>query len=361
MYSLFYTEKSFQTSYGQKTRAVNNALSCHQTAIALLCSVVLLLASTKALAENYVPYGDTFEPRTYEYNRTPRKGYRVITKDPNVWVYTSEFAQRFGMPEEWVDDTLEGAQAVAYRIEASNRERCGYFGEKESCRPDLQCVFDVYLTDEDSAKLPWESHKSADWQNWDSSRSFLAVQEESDLWYWHDEVNDITYVRTGPTGLRSVVYVEGPPSKKRNEPFSGQGPIRVREYRRDFYQGLDLIELNGCLMVRADNPVRIYFLDPLPSMRELKYRLPNGKIDHPKIEKAEKARYAKFNSGTPPHKVKLPNTYMNKVKVHDKAVRYNRSLAKETLMRLKKGEIDTQTTVPNQTISEQQNKEASDD
>jgi hypothetical protein len=33
-------------------------------------------------------------------------------KDIHVWVYTSKFAKRFGMPQEWVDDELKGAEAL---------------------------------------------------------------------------------------------------------------------------------------------------------------------------------------------------------------------------------------------------------
>jgi hypothetical protein len=28
-------------------------------------------------------------------------------KDTNVWVYTSAFAKRFGMPQQWIDDDLK--------------------------------------------------------------------------------------------------------------------------------------------------------------------------------------------------------------------------------------------------------------
>jgi hypothetical protein len=33
-------------------------------------------------------------------------------------VYTSKFAKRFGMPQEWVDDELKGAEALAYRLDS---------------------------------------------------------------------------------------------------------------------------------------------------------------------------------------------------------------------------------------------------
>jgi flagellar biosynthesis protein FlhB len=34
----------------------------------------------------------------------------------HVWVYTSKFAKRFGMPKEWVDDELKGAEALWPRL-----------------------------------------------------------------------------------------------------------------------------------------------------------------------------------------------------------------------------------------------------
>ncbi len=270
-------------------------------ALALFISLSLLSVTNRALAESYVPYGYKFEPLPkYDELRKPAKGRGTYLKDPNVWVYTREFAERFGMPERWIDESLKGAQAVAYLVEASNTQSCGFFGEKENCRPRLYCIFDLYITDEESAKLPWESHKSADWIGKDSSRVFLNSQHEEDHWHWTDEVRGIRYVRRGPTGLRSVVFVEGPPSKKHDWVYSGQGPMYMRSYRRDFFKGLDLLELTGCMVTRADKPVRIYFLDPQPSMNEPQYRLPNGEVNRLKLDAAKKLRHEKWNAGNPP-------------------------------------------------------------
>lgn len=149
----------------------------------------------------------------------------------------------------------------------------------------------VYLRDEDSAKLPWNSHKSADWRNLDSSRAFLTPQQESDYLYRKDEVNDKRYVNRGPTGLRSIVYVGGAPSKKhKGRMYSSQGGMRVQEYHRDFYKGLDLIELNSCSVVGTIQPVRFYFLDPQPNIYEAKYRLSNGSIDREKSNAAKSSQ-----------------------------------------------------------------------
>ena len=289
-------------------------------------------------AENYVPYGYKFEPYDYEINIKPRKGSDTYLKDPNVWVYTSSFAERFGMPEKWIDDSLKGAEAVAFRIESSNTETCGYFGDEEQCRPNIYCIFDVYLKDEDGRKLPWESQKPSEWQDWDSSMGFLSAQIEEDHWYWFDELNDRRYVRLGSVGLRSVVFVEGPPTEKhgRTQVFSGQGPMYVHEYRRDFFKGLDLIELRSCMLPNVMKPARIYFLDPLPDTDEPIYRFPDGSINRRKYELEKQKRYDLWGSGATPHKVVLPDEYMDKLREHDKSQRHYRSLQSEVQNNLAK-------------------------
>ena len=295
---------------------------------ALLSGLVSFLPTT--VADNYVPVRYKFEPLPkYDELRKPRKGRSTYLKDPNVWVYSRDFAERFGMPERWIDNTLEGAEAVAFRIEGSRKEFCGYFGEENNCRNNFYCVFDVYLTDEDSKKLPWESHKLSEWRNDGSSRALLSPQTEEDYWYWYDEQEDRRYVRRGPTGLRSVVFVEGPPSKDSKKVYSGQEPMSVKSYRRDFFSGLDLVELKGCMAVSADQPVRIYFLDPQPSMEDPQYRRSDGSVDMAKLESAEKLLFSRMFSGRPPHKIKLPDAYMDKVRTHNKKYRHERSLATE--------------------------------
>ena len=301
-----------------------------------------------AHAENYVPYGYQFEKLPlYEELRKPRKGQGTYLKDPNVWVYTNAFAERFGMPKKWVDDSLEGAEAIAYRVEVSNIEQCGFFGEVENCRPQPSCVYDVYLKDGDSAKLPWGSHKPANWRD-DSSTNLLSIQNAEDYWYYTDETSGHRYVRRGPTGLRSVVFVEGPPITKRghDQAYSGQGPMYVDAYRRDFFKGLDLIKLRSCILPNAQTPAHIYFLDPQPSMNEPKYRLPNGRVNHEKLEAAERLASTNMGKGTPPHKVKLPDAYMAKVKAHDEAQRQKRSLAHEAWKRFVSGDSATQPVAP---------------
>ena len=53
--------------------------------------------------------------------------------DPNVYVYTAEFARRFQMPPQWVSEELVGADAVAFRVVAAEKT-CGWVGNPQACR-----------------------------------------------------------------------------------------------------------------------------------------------------------------------------------------------------------------------------------
>ncbi len=80
------------------------------------------------------------------YYSGPRQGRVRYTKDTFVWVVTPEFARRFCMPEQFVDATLKGAEAIAYRIEADPFEEiCGWGGNKEVCGAARRARFEVYL------------------------------------------------------------------------------------------------------------------------------------------------------------------------------------------------------------------------
>ncbi|MCB2218458.1 MAG: hypothetical protein KQH59_20550 [Desulfobulbaceae bacterium] len=69
----------------------------------------------------------------------------VIIKDNNVWVFNEAARKRFGMPQEWQDDGLKGAELAAFRIEPSGRLRCHNQGDKEVCVPSYECVIELYI------------------------------------------------------------------------------------------------------------------------------------------------------------------------------------------------------------------------
>jgi len=314
--------------------------------IILILIPMIFITTTKA--EKYVPYDYKFTPMPkYEELRKPGAGRNTYTKDPHVWVYTSEFAKRFGMPEKWIDDSLEGAQAIAYRAETSNVEKCGWFGEIDNCGKSPDCVLEIYIKDEDSAKLPWSSEISVEWNKWDRSTIFLRMQYEDDLWYWTDEVNNRRYIRN-MYDFSGITFVGGPPKLLRNKSVGGRkkkvyttyASLRIKDYRRSFFKGLDFFKANNCLFFSMRKPVRLYFQNPYPDIYNPKYRLPDGEINFNKIKTAEQIFYDNEYTGNPLHKVRIPDAYYDRAKEYNKKVRHLRSLGVKVLKRFTDKEIN---------------------
>ena len=121
-----------------------------------------------------------FETFTGEGRKGNSRFNGPYAKDRHVWVYTSAFAKRFGMPEEWVDDKLYGAEAIAYRVDWGYYDpMCGYFGELENCRPTPACVIDLYIPD--SANLPWNTDIQYDSKYGYKSKGFLRPQSTANF------------------------------------------------------------------------------------------------------------------------------------------------------------------------------------
>jgi hypothetical protein len=173
---------------------------------------------------------DTYATRFTAAGRQAARLTGTYSKDPNIWVYTSAFAKRFGMPEEWIDDDLNGAEAVAYRIDWDVFGiSCGYFGEQETCRPSSACVLDFYVPD--SAALLWNTTTQYESYYGRKSSEFLKSQYANDKpgylsklaqrgQHYHVGLDDVGH-RSGITGNNIM------------------GSFFMLEFDRDIYQGLE--------------------------------------------------------------------------------------------------------------------------
>lgn len=97
-------------------------------------------------------------PTWYRYMHGEQgPGQGVFLADPNVWVYTTEFARRAGMPLEWASDELKGVTAAAFRMQTLGAEmECGWGGNPRACKPAVQCVLEFYF-DRQQHPLPWRA------------------------------------------------------------------------------------------------------------------------------------------------------------------------------------------------------------
>jgi hypothetical protein len=94
---------------------------------------------------------------SYEARILNRGGIR--NRDPNIYVYTPAFGQRFQMPVQWESKALQGADAVAFRVMPTYAS-CGWGGDRQACREDeVRCVLDVYF-DQQRNPLPWDPRMS---------------------------------------------------------------------------------------------------------------------------------------------------------------------------------------------------------
>jgi hypothetical protein len=89
--------------------------------------------------------------RTYDEWFVERKSVHV--QDPYTWVYTEAFAKDFGMPDRWIDQSLTGADALAFRT-ASSFDLCGWNGNKDACNTSSDCILEMYFN-RTSNPLPW--------------------------------------------------------------------------------------------------------------------------------------------------------------------------------------------------------------
>jgi hypothetical protein len=111
---------------------------------------VLVLAQ---LANAQRPEPPPIEERRYEDNFTFKYG-TSFSKDPWTWGYTKEFAERFRMPEQWIEPEMKGILAIAFRVtDMGQISACGLGGREDNCWTSAICQFDIYY--DNSIKLPW--------------------------------------------------------------------------------------------------------------------------------------------------------------------------------------------------------------
>lgn len=108
------------------------------------------------LASAQRPEPPPIEDRRYEDNFTfkPTTAGWTFTKDPWTWGYTKEFAERFRMPEKWIEPEMKGILAIAFRVtDVGQGVTCGLGGREDNCWPSVVCQFDIYY--DNSIQLPW--------------------------------------------------------------------------------------------------------------------------------------------------------------------------------------------------------------
>lgn len=180
-------------------------------AVVLACLVVASVIQAPALVwaeqKRVMP--------TYEQMRPPfRKG--VFFKDNNVWVYTSDFAKKFGMPTGWVDDTLQGAEAVAYRVDWGNRRSCANVDGATVCSANATCTLDLYIPKTADITIHSDLPRFNRFHAYEDSFQLLKPQSEEDDLHIHELAGEgksplfpvVTWITQTPVKEKRKVRME---------------------------------------------------------------------------------------------------------------------------------------------------------
>ncbi|NYT27207.1 hypothetical protein [Candidatus Thiodubiliella endoseptemdiera] len=274
-------------------------------ALGLLSAANTVIANQNSTIDNY---NDRYTPEGRK--KAGKRG--TYKKDIHVWVYTSAFAKRFGMPKQWIDDELKGAEALAYRLDLDvYGTKCGYFSEVENCRPSTACIVDMYI--DDKADLPWNTENRFDSRYGSKSIGVLIPQNIKDDPGWRKRA--IKRGQQYKLGLDRLRIVYG--KNHRNS----LGNYFTLEYDRNIYKNLDY--LSGSLTCRTFGKGR-----NMKIVVENPHFLPSGNIDYRIKDTA--------------HLIDIPDSFMQRIEIYDKAQYEPNSLFKALRDRL------STTTKPNQ-------------
>lgn len=179
------------------------------------------------------------------------QGRGTYDKDPNEWIYSKQFSQKFGMPEKWVSDQLKGVEALAFRVATMPYSTCGYGGQADRCAPAVSCILDIYV-DETKHPLPWTDETAAGFSTRFSSAYFLDAQSGQFNVGPSKDVDPIYYFKRDMTWYRRPF--SGSQRKEfiflHNKNVPGDlttNPAFVVSFDRKTIPGLSLISLDaGC-------------------------------------------------------------------------------------------------------------------
>lgn len=254
----------------------------------------------------------TWNPKNYHHYHTPdiavkRKGGSTFYRDPFVWAYTSKFAKRYGMPEEWIDDSLKGAEAIAFRHMPNNAVQCGFFRNKDACRVDIKCQLDLYIPK--SANLPWIDDRKQGFHPRHAFRSmrYLVKQKQEELLVYDAKMpnhfnrfgakSGIQSMRFGIYKHENISLALGRQPKKISG-YYGNGSANIREFDRSFLTNIDYLSTGiGCRHAEEEKGI------PVISIGD--YIIRNGKElsrhPHPQV-----------------HQIVIPRAYWDRVNLFQK-------------------------------------------
>lgn len=202
----------------------------------------------------------------YEINQT--FDGQAFEKDNNIWAYTKDFADLFGMPAKQIDN-VQGISAVAFRIEDSSYQECGFGGNPDACQKVEYCLLDLYF-DESKTPLPWATDLMSQWLPRYSSMRWLRPLESKEKPYGMVAPQIPAGIIRSESQIAPVVAFADPTSKweaifttntwsANGDAEAISGSLPLIGYTRHFYRQLSVVNLQfHCRTIaRKDIDIRL--------------------------------------------------------------------------------------------------------
>ena len=249
--------------------------------------------------------------------------------DNNVWVYTEEFAKRFGMPKRWIGgEDFKGALALAYRDEIYNVRTCGYFQSWEGCREfENQCVLDIYVP-HNSETIPWNTNKyyaHGSGGGAYSSSHWLEFEKDANGKFTPQGQKDLESFRGykgewhlwGKVGIDSIVWAH----RFRSDGFGESGGNgSVSSFHRNIFEGIDIITINmTCnFATSGDGEMQIWLAENIYNKQN------KTKRDLELLENSKKLPGAFIHKNRDVHhKIYPGKSFMERIKVYKEEYKEN--------------------------------------
>jgi hypothetical protein len=252
----------------------------------------------------------------------PGTGARKFLQDPYIWFVSREFAKRFCVPEQFIDDGLKGALAVAVIIKPDDRTYCGlYAGRSDVCTNKPRLLLEIYV-DNRKANIP-KADPSVDYFSGHivNSGKFFGNNTERYKRHYQDEYKDPDGERRpfNPATTRTIrqqdstmfLYVG-----ERKGWASIEGIFIEDYYRANWVDGIDLITLDAYNFGYSDarNP------DSPPDPKDPHYKEPVKKFAIAVLEGKKASPYGNAWQANDYYKTHLayPKDYLHTIELPHK-------------------------------------------
>ena len=216
--------------------------------LSLLIAAILSLWGFSAAAQlaNTEPRPRNGSSQRYEINQT--FDGQVFRKDNNIWSYTKEFADLFGMPAAYIEP-IEGVAAAAYRVEQTQHQDCGFGGKADVCNTGQICILDLYF-DETKNPLPWAQGVQSGWKPMTSSTRWLRAVDPKEkpkgILVVEPEIEPFVDPATGQSAMFTTNSGRDVGNKE-----SISSAMYVYGYTKFFYRNLSIVSLHfDCVQSR---------------------------------------------------------------------------------------------------------------